>query len=154
MQECKGILWNSIYCLFQVMEGYENMAGMWLVGEDMPQPTSCVTLHPTEKDQFGLPIPNIHVDDHPNDIAMRSHAYERDGTVYDAAGATRIIRVPEGLAASSGEWPRRRTNAQSVFAHEGMRIQLARIMRIFGSQEPRSSQSAKNCSPPGWVQIS
>ena len=30
---------------------------------------------PTEKDQYGLPIPNVHFDDHPNDIAMRSHAY-------------------------------------------------------------------------------
>ena len=29
----------------------------------------------TEKDKFGMPIPNVHFDDHPNDIAMRSHAY-------------------------------------------------------------------------------
>jgi hypothetical protein len=32
------------------MEAYENLAGMWLVGEDMPQESNCVTLHPTEKD--------------------------------------------------------------------------------------------------------
>src|SRR6516164_6957711 len=89
--------WGSEYT--RVMEAYENIAGMWLVGEDMPQATNCVTLNPTEKDQFGLPIPNIHVDDHPNDIAMRNDAYERGGMVYDAVGATRIIRVPEGLAA-------------------------------------------------------
>ena len=38
-----------------------------------------VTLHTTEKDQYGLPIPNVHFDDHPNDIAMRSHAF-RQGT--------------------------------------------------------------------------
>jgi choline dehydrogenase-like flavoprotein len=89
--------WGSEYT--RVMEAYENIAGMRLVGEDMPQATNCVTLNPTEKDQFGLPIPNIHVDDHPNDIAMRNDAYERGGMVYDAVGATRIIRVPEGLAA-------------------------------------------------------
>ena len=29
--------------------------------------------------QYGLPIPNVHFDDHPNDIAMRSHAF-RQGT--------------------------------------------------------------------------
>jgi hypothetical protein len=46
------------------------------VGEDMPQATNCVTLHPTEKDQFGMPIPNVHFDDHVNDIAMRNHAYK------------------------------------------------------------------------------
>jgi hypothetical protein len=48
----------------RIMEAYEYMAGMWLVGEDMPQKTNCVTLHPTEKDQFGIPIPNVHFDDH------------------------------------------------------------------------------------------
>ena len=58
------------------MDGYENMAGMWLVGEDMPQEKNGVTLHATEKDQFGLPVPNVNFDDHPNDIAMRNHAYK------------------------------------------------------------------------------
>src|ERR1700756_1673820 len=62
----------------------------------MPQKTTCVTLHPTEKDQFGVPIPNVHCDDHANDIAMRNHAYERGASVYDAVGATRTIRVPPG----------------------------------------------------------
>jgi choline dehydrogenase-like flavoprotein len=79
-----------------IMDAYEYIAGMWLVGEDMPQKTNCVTLHPTEKDQFGIPIPNVHFDDHANDIAMRNHAYKRGAMVYDAIGATRIIRVPPG----------------------------------------------------------
>jgi choline dehydrogenase-like flavoprotein len=69
---------------------------MWLVGEDMPQAANRVTLHPSEKDQFGMPIPNVHFDDHENDIAMRNHAYKRGAIVYDAAGATRIIRTPPG----------------------------------------------------------
>jgi choline dehydrogenase-like flavoprotein len=78
------------------MEAYQYVAGMWLVGEDMPQTTNCVTLHPTEKDQFGMPIPNVHFDDHVNDIAMRNQAYKRGALVYDAVGATRIIRCPPG----------------------------------------------------------
>ena len=89
--------WGREYT--RTMEGYENMAGMWLVGEDMPQATNCVTLHPTEKDQFGMPIPNVHFDDHVNDIAMRNHAYKRGAMVYDAVGATHIIRVPPSLSA-------------------------------------------------------
>ena len=80
----------------RIMEAYENMAGMWLVGEDMPQASNCVTLHPIEKDRFGIPIPNVHFDDHANDIAMRHHAYKRGAMVYHAVGATRIIRVPPG----------------------------------------------------------
>ncbi len=76
------------------MEGYPNMAGMWLVGEDMPQEKNGVTLHPTEKDKFGMPIPNVHFDDHPNDIAMRSHAFTQGTAVYEAAGATEVIETP------------------------------------------------------------
>jgi hypothetical protein len=83
----------------RIMEAYQCMAGMWLMGEDMPRETNQVTLHPTEKDQFGMPIPNVHFDDHENDIAMRNHAYKRGAMVYDAVGATRIIRTPPGPSA-------------------------------------------------------
>ena len=76
------------------MDHYDHMAGMWLVGEDMPQESNAVTLHPTEKDQHGLPVPNVHFDDHPNDVAMRSHAYRQGSAVYDAVGAIRNYEVP------------------------------------------------------------
>ncbi len=76
------------------MDGYENMAGMWLVGEDMPQEGNGVTLHPEVKDQYGMPVPNVHFDDHPNDIAMRNHAYKQGAAVYDAVGATRTFPTP------------------------------------------------------------
>ncbi|SKA50768.1 GMC family oxidoreductase [Enterovibrio nigricans] len=75
------------------MEGYENMAGMWIVGEDMPQSTNRVTLNSDEKDQYGLPIPNVHFDDHPNDVAMRNFAYDRGTEVYEAVGAVKTHRV-------------------------------------------------------------
>lgn len=73
---------------------YDHMAGMWVVGEDMPQERNAVTLHPTEKDQYGLPVPNVHFEDHPNDIAMRNHAYQQGAAVYDAVGATRTFPTP------------------------------------------------------------
>ncbi len=76
------------------MDAYNHMAGMWLVGEDMPQESNAVTLHATEKDQYGLPVPNVYFDDHPNDIAMRQHAYQQGSAVYEAVGATRTIRTP------------------------------------------------------------
>ena len=76
------------------METYPNMAGMWLVGEDMPQESNRVTLHATEKDAHGLPIPNVHFDDHPNDIAMRSHAFRQGTAVYQAAGANEVFETP------------------------------------------------------------
>jgi len=76
------------------MEGYENMAGMWLVGEDMPRESNSITLHASEKDQYGQPAPNVHFDDHPNDIAMRNHAFRQGAAVYDAVGATRTFPTP------------------------------------------------------------
>lgn len=78
----------------RALDGYENMAGMWLVGEDMPQEKNGVTLHATEKDQFGLPVPNVNFDDHPNDIAMRNHAFKQGSAVYAAVGANRVIETP------------------------------------------------------------
>ncbi|VDC28021.1 GMC family oxidoreductase [Pseudogemmobacter humi] len=76
------------------LDGYENMAGMWIVGEDMPQETNRITLSATATDQFGLPAPNVHFDDHPNDVAMRNHAYALGEAIYRAAGATRTFPTP------------------------------------------------------------
>ncbi len=76
------------------MDMYDHMAGMWLVGEDMPQEKNGITLHATEKDQYGLPVPNVHFDDHPNDIAMRNHAFQQGAAVYDAVGATQTYPTP------------------------------------------------------------
>jgi choline dehydrogenase-like flavoprotein len=67
---------------------------MWLVGEDMPQESNGVTLHPELKDQFGMPIPNVHFTDHANDIAMRDHAYGQGSALYDAVGAVRSFHTP------------------------------------------------------------
>ncbi len=76
------------------LDSYENMAGMWIVGEDMPQETNRITLSPTLKDAHGLPVADVHYDDHPNDIAMRNHAYARGAAIYDAVGATRVLPTP------------------------------------------------------------
>ncbi|MCA3507940.1 MAG: GMC family oxidoreductase [Rhodobacter sp.] len=76
------------------LDSYENMAGMWIVGEDMPQETNRVTLNSEVKDQFGLPAPNVNFSDHPNDIAMRNHAYKQGMAIYNAVGATRTFPTP------------------------------------------------------------
>lgn len=76
------------------MDQYDHMAGMWLVGEDMPQESNAVSLHSSEKDQHGMPVPNVQFSDHPNDIAMRNHAYKQGAAVYDAVGATKSYEVP------------------------------------------------------------
>ena len=75
------------------IDGYSNMAGMWIVGEDMPQETNRITLS-DQKDKWGLPVVDVHFDDHPNDIAMRNHAYGQGKAMYEAVGATRTFPTP------------------------------------------------------------
>ncbi len=76
------------------MDHYTNIAGMWLVGEDMPREGNRITLNSSVKDKWGLAAPNVHFDDHDNDIAMRNHAFAQGEKVYKAAGAIRTYRTP------------------------------------------------------------
>lgn len=76
------------------MDDYANTAGMWIVGEDMPQETNRVTLNHDVKDQFGTPVANVHFDDHPNDIAMREHGFKMGSAVYESVGAKTTYKVP------------------------------------------------------------
>ena len=76
------------------LDMYENMAGLWIVGEDMPQESNGVTLNTDVKDQYGLPAPNVHFTNHPNDNAMRNHAWGQAQKLYDSVGATRTYPTP------------------------------------------------------------
>ncbi|MCH8560746.1 GMC family oxidoreductase [Nesterenkonia sp. DZ6] len=78
----------------KLLDAYTNSAGMWIVGEDMPQETNRITLNTTLKDKNGLPVPNVHYDDHVNDVAMREHAYAAGEKVYAAVGARSTHRTP------------------------------------------------------------
>jgi choline dehydrogenase-like flavoprotein len=84
--------WGSDFAWW--MDHYKHMAGMWLVGEDMPRETNRVTLNPNVKDKWGNPAPNVHFDDHDNDIRMRDHAFARGEEIYKAAGAIKTFRTP------------------------------------------------------------
>jgi choline dehydrogenase-like flavoprotein len=77
-----------------IMDAYANTAGLWITGEDMPQESNRVTLNHGVADDKGLPVPNVHFDDHPNDAAMREHAWEAGEEVYNAVGATGAHRTP------------------------------------------------------------
>ena len=80
--------------LTRMLDAYDNLAGMWIVGEDMPQETNRVTLNPDVKDQHGLPVPDVHFDDHPNDVAMREHAWKVAEDIYSSVGALWTHRTP------------------------------------------------------------
>ncbi len=76
------------------MDNYTHLAGMWLVGEDMPRETNRATLNANVKDKWGHAVPNVHFDGHDNDVAMREHAFRQGQRFYAAAGATKSFRKP------------------------------------------------------------
>ncbi|MBG6216931.1 choline dehydrogenase-like flavoprotein [Arthrobacter sp. CAN_A6] len=77
-----------------LLDDYENTAGLWIVGEDMPQETNRITLNTSVTDRLGLPVPNVHFDDHANDTAMRNHAYQQASLLYEAVGALSSHHTP------------------------------------------------------------
>ena len=84
--------WGPDFTYF--MDHYTNLAGLWIVGEDMPQETNRVTLNKDIKDQWGLPAPHVHYDDHANDVAMRTHGFKQGKALYESVGAKRVFLTP------------------------------------------------------------
>jgi len=80
--------WGRLYA--RDIEGYRNVAGLWIVGEDLPQAGNSVTLDPKVRDQHGLPVAHVRRVDHPNDATMRKRAWEVVRSIYEAAGARTI----------------------------------------------------------------
>ena len=78
----------------KILDSYANTAGLWVIGEDLPQETNRITLNSAVTDRHGLPVPNVHFDDHPNDIAMREHGYRQAELLYEAVGSIGSHRAP------------------------------------------------------------
>jgi len=76
------------------LDSYDHLAGLWIVGEDMPRENNRITLNHAVKDKFGMPVANVHFDDHPNDEAMRNHAYAQSIALYDSVGAVQTYPTP------------------------------------------------------------
>jgi len=77
-----------------IIDNYRNLAGLFINGEDLPRPGNRITLNPNVKDAFGLPVANVHVDEHANDRAMRKHAQGQMSKMYEAIGAKRVVLGP------------------------------------------------------------
>lgn len=72
------------------MANYSHAAGTFLVGEDPPQESNRISLHPTDKDDLGLPVPVLEYSEHPNTKAMKRHAASQGRALYDSLGASDI----------------------------------------------------------------
>ncbi|GAM04217.1 GMC family oxidoreductase [Novosphingobium sp. MBES04] len=86
--------------LTRVLDKYEYLAGMLLTGEDPPQYSNAITLHPEARDANGLPVPVIHYEDHPNTIAMKEYAWKAGRRIYEAMGAEEIVEMGDYIPAT------------------------------------------------------
>jgi choline dehydrogenase-like flavoprotein len=84
--------WGRAYTSW--IDAYDHTACSVVVGEDMAMETNRVVLHESEKDQYGLAIPWLHLDDHPNDFALKNYSTKKLCQVYDAVGARRVREGP------------------------------------------------------------
>ena len=74
--------------------------GPWIAflggfGEMLPNPENRVTLHPSRKDKWGLPIPHIDCAHGPNEKAMIQHIQADAKAMLEAAGAKVVMQSPE-----------------------------------------------------------
>jgi choline dehydrogenase-like flavoprotein len=60
----------------------------------MPRAENRITLNKNVTDKFGMPVVNVHFDDHENDEAMRNHAYKQAMALYDSVGAVQTYPTP------------------------------------------------------------
>ena len=81
--------WGREWASF--LDDYRNMSGIFINGEDLARPDNRITLDPRVKDSFGLPVAHVHVDEHPNDKAMRAHAYSQGTKMFESLGAKRVL---------------------------------------------------------------
>jgi choline dehydrogenase-like flavoprotein len=78
------------------LENYTNLAGMFIVGEDPPEATNRIRFHNAEKDDYGLPVPILDYEPHPNTVAMNDHAIAMSKVVFDSLGSRRFIATGGG----------------------------------------------------------
>ena len=89
--------WGKDYA--EVLLNYKNLSGVIVTGEDLPQQDNRITLHPTEKDALGLPVPVVTYNLHPNTRAMLDYSMMKGRAMYESLGATRVYTI-EGFGAT------------------------------------------------------
>ena len=69
-------------------ENYTNLACVFITGEDPPEASNRISLHATERDENGLPVPVIEYRDHANTLAMRDHSMKMSRAIFESLGSS------------------------------------------------------------------
>jgi len=66
------------------------MVNSHMMGETIPKASNSVSLHPTQKDEWGIPLLNVNIDYDDNDEKMTQDFFEQLTDMYEKAGFTNI----------------------------------------------------------------
>lgn len=80
----------------EYMENYTNLAATWVSGEDPPQASNGIAFHETERDGYGLPVPIVNYEYHPNSHAMFEHAAAASKRLLESLGGRNVHAVMGG----------------------------------------------------------
>jgi choline dehydrogenase-like flavoprotein len=80
--------------LVQAMQAYNHYACIGVLGEILPDERNYVSIHPTVRDHYGLPVPSVHFNLFENDRRLMDAGIKRAQAVLEAAGATETHFVP------------------------------------------------------------
>ena len=83
-----------------VLEDYDHLAAMLVHGEDMAQESNFISLHPSRKDQYGLPVPVVHYEEHPNSRRLMRYALDRGRAMYESLGAREVFEMVDVFPAT------------------------------------------------------
>ncbi len=125
--------WGPDYARF--IGRYDHLAGMLMNGEELPRRDNRVTLSATVKDRLGLPVAQVHVDEHPQSVPMRAHFKERSAALYRALGATEVRHgIPPSATHNMGTARMSRDPAEGVVNGFGEAHEVANLFVSDGSQ--------------------
>lgn len=125
--------WGEDYARF--IGRYDHLAGMLMNGEELPRADNRVTLSTTVKDHLGLPVAQVHVDEHPQSTAMRAHFNDRSAALYRSLGANEVRHgIPPSATHNMGTARMSRDPADGVVNPFGEAHEVPNLFISDGSQ--------------------
>ena len=133
--------WGQAYA--ELLEKYDHMAALLIVGEDPPMSANSITLHPTRKDHYGLPVPIVHYEHHDNSRKMLRYGLDKGRRIYEALGAKQVIEMLDVFPATHNMGAARMGNdpRASVCNHWGQTHDLDNLFISDGSLFPTSGSA-------------
>jgi len=121
---------------------YDRFAGLLVVGEDPSQADNGVSLHPSEKDQHGMPVPVVHYVSHENSNRMRDFGVAKARELYESLGAEEVFLGPLPPSTHNMGTCRMAANGdQGVCDQWGRSFDVPNLFVSDGSQFPSSASS-------------